>query len=349
MAFNFDQLRVPVIAAPMAGGVNTPALAAAVANAGGVGSFGFAYNTPEKIESDLVATRQLTSGPINANFFVFSPVVMPEAKVQQAALAAIRGLPYADLCDVQIPSPPYFPDLNQLLAPIWRQRPDILTFHFGIPSPEILQQAKSLGIATGITATSLAEGMAIERAGADFVVAQGIEAGGHRGIFDVNASDEELGVEALVSQLVTKLSIPVVAAGGLMDGWAVRRVLNAGARAAQLGTAFLCCTESGASPAHKSYLVQQTERSTSLTKIFSGRRARGINNEFMTQMQGKALFPFPVQNTLTGPIRALAVKRNDGEYQSLWAGQHYALVRPMPAAELMATLAGEISGSIRQR
>lgn len=343
MAINFSQLRVPVIAAPMAGGVNTPALAAAVANAGGVGSFGFAYSTPEKIESDLAATKQLTSGPINANFFLFSPVAMPDTGSQQAALAAIRGLPHAEQCDLQIPQPPYFPDLSRLLEPVWRQRPAILTFHFGIPSAEILNQAKSLDISVGITATSLTEALAIERAGADFVVAQGIEAGGHRGIFKVDEPDQELGVDALVSQLVTKLRIPVVAAGGLMDGRAVRRVLTAGASAAQLGTAFLCCDESGASPAHKAYLVEQAARGTSLTKSFSGRRARGINNKFMALMQGKEVLPFPVQNTMTAPIRALALKRNDGEYQSLWAGAAYAQARPTSASVLMGMLFRELN------
>ena len=229
MTFRFDSLRIPVIAAPMAGGVNTPAFAAAVANAGGVGSFGFAYNSPEKIEADLVAATQLTSGPINANFFVFSAVDMPDVATQQSAIAAIRNLPYVDSGDLNVPQSPYFPNLDEQLAPIWRQRPAILTFHFGIPSVEILGKARSLGMTVGITATSLAEALAVERAGAHFVVAQGIEAGGHRGIFNPSMPDEELDVDTLVIQLVKKLSIPVVAAGGLMDGQAVRRVLNLGA------------------------------------------------------------------------------------------------------------------------
>lgn len=343
MLFNFSQLRIPVIAAPMAGGVNTPALAAAVANAGGVGSFGFAYSAPERIEADLVATKKLTSGPINANFFVFSPVVMPDADLQQAALLALRELPNTEHCNLQVPKSPYFPDLNRLLEPVWRQQPAILTFHFGIPSAEILGQAKSLGISVGITATSLTEALAIEAAGADFVVAQGIEAGGHRGIFNPDAADGALSVEALVTQLAGELAIPVVAAGGLMTGQAVRRVLNAGASAAQLGTAFLCCDESGASSAHKAYLREEGARGTVLTKAFSGRPARGIQNAFIRQMRGRDVLPFPVQNTMTSPIRSLALQRNDGEYQSLWAGTAYAQTRSMSASALMETLSRELT------
>lgn len=344
MAINFSQLRIPVIAAPMAGGVNTPALAAAVANAGGVGSFGFAYSTPEKIEADLIATKQLTSGPINANFFVFAPVVMPDTTAQDSALAALRGLPHADRVDLQIPQAPFFPDLNQVLAPVWRERPAILTFHFGIPSGEILAQAKSLGIAVGITATNLPEAIAIERAGADFVVAQGIEAGGHRGIFTVDAPDDELSIDELLRALVPKISIPVVAAGGLMDGRDIQRVMSRGAVAAQLGSAFLGCNESGASPAHKAYVFQEGGRGSEFTKIFSGRRARGIRNEFMQRMHGKPVLPFPVQNIMTAPLRAAAARRNDGEYQSLWAGANYAKARPMSAVELMQMLAREVAG-----
>jgi nitronate monooxygenase len=343
MTFRFDSLRIPVIAAPMAGGVNTPAFAAAVANAGGVGSFGFAYNSPEKIEADLVAATQLTSGPINANFFVFSAVDMPDVATQQSAIAAIRNLPYVDSGDLNVPQSPYFPNLDEQLAPIWRQRPAILTFHFGIPSVEILGKARSLGMTVGITATSLAEALAVERAGAHFVVAQGIEAGGHRGIFNPSMPDEELDVDTLVIQLVKKLSIPVVAAGGLMDGQAVRRVLNLGAAAGQLGSAFLTCAESGASPAHKAFILEKSDRPAVMTRAFSGRCARGIQNEFIDRMRDQPVLPFPIQNTLTGPLRQLAVKRNDGEYQSLWAGMRYAQARPMTAAMLMETLARELA------
>jgi nitronate monooxygenase len=344
MPFQLHRLRIPVIAAPMAGGVNTPALAAAVANAGGVGSFGFAYSSPEKIEADLVATKRLTSGPINANFFVFAPVVMPDTNAQNSALEALRGLPHADQANLQVPQPPFFLDLNRMLAPVWRERPAMVTFHFGIPSADILQQARSLDISVGITATNAAEAIAIEHAGADFVVAQGIEAGGHRGIFTPDAPDDELSIDELVRALTPKISIPVVAAGGLMNGRDIQRVMSLGAVAAQLGSAFLGCDESGASPAHKNYLQQEGSRGSEFTKIFSGRRARGIRNEFMRRMQGKPVLPFPVQNIMTAPLRSAAAQRNDGEYQSLWAGMNYAKARPMPAAQLMETLAREIAG-----
>ena len=340
--FDWSQLTIPIIQAPMAGGVNTPELAAAVANAGGVGSFGFAYSSPQSISKDLSRVSLLTSGPINVNFFVFSPVEMPSTSVQEGALAALRGLPLAGDIALRVPEPPFFPDLDQQLEPVWDRRPALLTFHFGVPASRIIQRAKDLGIAVGITATSLAEAQAIERAGADFIVAQGIEAGGHRGIFDPLGPDERLSALALSSQLARKCSLPFVAAGGLMTGEDVYAALAAGATAAQLGTAFLCCDESGASAAHKAFLLGEGKRGSLFTQGFSGRPARGIANEFIRLMADQPTLPFPLQNTLTAPIRQRALQNNNGEYQSLWAGAAYARARCLTAAGLMATLQAEL-------
>jgi len=339
----------------MAGGVCTPALVAAVANAGGVGSFGFAYSTPQKIAEDLVAARALMShrssgaevgiGAINANFFVFKPVDLPKTEVQQSAQAALQALPIAkDAFDAppSIPSAPFFPDLHEQIAPVWQHKPEILTFHFGIPDEAIIEQAHALGIAVGMTATCVTEAIAIEKAGADFIVAQGIEAGGHRGIFDVNDDDEELSTLELTRQLVKQCSVPVVAAGAIMDGADIRAALDGGATAAQMGTAFLCCDESGATPAHKDFLVNQGLRGSVITRGFSGRPARGIRNAFIDHMQDQTVLPFPIQNTLTGSMRKWAAQTNNGEYQSLWAGTAYHRSRAMPAAELMRALAQEM-------
>jgi len=340
--FNFSKLGIPVIQAPMAGGINNPRLASEVSNAGGVGSFGFSYSTSQKISEDLAATRALTNGPINANFFVFSAVNVPEQTIQQKALEALKNLPIEGEYSLVIPQAPFYPDLEEQLKPVWEHCPDMLTFHFGVPSPSIMTRARSLGIAVGITATSLKEAKSVEMAGADFIVAQGIEAGGHRGIFNPDEADEKLTALELTKQLVRGCSIPVVTAGAIMDGADIANALRSGAAAAQLGTAFLCCEESGASPAHKEYLLKHHRRGSVFTTGFSGRPARGINNEFIRLMEGKIALPFPIQNTLTASLRQLGGKTNNGEYQSLWAGQDYARTRQLSAKKLMLALKEEL-------
>lgn len=346
--FSFSKLGVPVIQAPMAGGINNPRLASEVSKAGGVGSFGFSYSTPQKISEDLAATRALTNGPINANFFVFSAVELPTQTVQEKALEALKNLPLEGEYSLAIPQAPFFPDLEEQLKPVWEHRPDVLTFHFGVPSPSIMTRARSLGIAVGITATSLKEAKAIETAGADFIVAQGIEAGGHRGIFNPHEADEKLTALDLTKQLVRGCSIPVVTAGSIMDGADIASALRSGAVAAQLGTAFLCCEESGATPAHKEYLLKLHSRGSVFTTGFSGRPARGINNEFIELMKNKLVLPFPIQNTLTAPLRQLGGKTNNGEYQSLWAGQDYSRTRQLSAKNLMLALKKELVTAINE-
>ncbi len=340
--FSFSKLGLPIIQAPMAGGINNPRLASEVSNAGGVGSFGFAYSTPQKISEDLAATRALTNGPINANFFVFSPVDLPAQAVLQKALEALKNLPLAGEYSLTIPQAPFYPDLDEQLKPVWEHCPDLLTFHFGVPSLGIMARARSLGIAVGITATSLKEAKAVEQAGADFIVAQGIEAGGHRGVFNPNEADEKLTVIELTRQLVRACSIPLVAAGAIMNGADIANALKAGAVAAQLGTAFLCCDESGATLAHKEFLLNDHSRGSVLTKAFSGRPARGIDNEFIRLMEGKMVLPFPIQNTMTATLRQLGGKTNNGEYQSLWAGQDYSRSRQLSTKNLMLALKEEL-------
>ena len=340
--FNFSKLEIPIIQAPMAGGINNPKLASEVTNAGGVGSFGFAYSTPQKISEDLVATRALTKGAINANFFVFSAVGLPAQPIQTQALEALRNLPIDGDYSVTIPQAPFYPNVEEQLNPVWEHCPEILTFHFGTPPLRVIEKAHSLGICVGITATSIDEAMAIEKADADFIVAQGIEAGGHRGVFDPSATDEKLTAIELTKKLVKCCSVPIVCAGAIMDGADIANALKAGAVAAQLGTAFLCCDESGASPAHKDYLLNQHARGSVFTKGFSGRPARGIENEFIRLMKDKVNLPFPIQNTMTASLRQLAAKTNNGEYQSLWAGQDYARTRNLSARDLMLALKQEL-------
>ena len=339
--FSFDQLKYPLIQAPMAGGPNTPDMISSVANLGAVGSYGFAYSSAENIRKDLLAAREkieaLIDGAINANFFVFRDVDAPDAKTIDAAVDSLRQAAGNDT-EMTIPQSPYFPDLSTQLEPIWELRPDILTFHFGIPDAKIIEKAHSLDIAVGITATSDEEAIQIEKAGANFIVAQGIEAGGHRGIFDPNDIDEALPCLELVKSIKSVTDLPVVAAGGIMHADHIHDALNIGATAVQMGTAFLTTHESGASQAHKDYLLNRQQRSAEITKGFSGRPARGINNQFIQQMKDKPVLPFPIQNTLTGKMRAAAVIRNDGEFQSLWAGSHFSECQEESVSQLISRL-----------
>jgi nitronate monooxygenase len=342
---SFPALACPIVLAPMAGGPNTPALAAAVANAGGLASFGFAYSTPERIAADLAATRALTKGPVNANFFVFRPVPPPATDEAARAVAALEALPGAAGLKLAAPIPPFFPDLTSQLEPVWRLRPEVLTFHFGLPPPGVIERARALGINVGVTATRPAEARAIAAAGADFVVVQGSEAGGHCGVFAPGEPGDWLPVLDLVRSIRRVTDLPLVAAGGLMNGADIRAVLAAGAEAAQLGTAFLATTESGASAAHRRYLLEERARGTVLTRAFSGRYARGIRNTFTDRMSGAQLLGFPLQNSLTTTLRKAAVERDDGEYQSLWAGAHYARCRGGCARELVRRLVAELEAA----
>ena len=340
--FNFSKLKLPIIQAPMAGGFNTPELASVVANSGGVGSFGFSFTSPEKIDEILNTTKKLTSGFINANFFVFKPVKLPDKEVQEEALKAVESLSLIEKYDINIPKEPFYYDLESQIEATLKNLPSIITFHLGIPSIDIIKKIQSFGIRVGITATNITEAKSIENVGADFIVAQGIEAGGHRGIFDQENIDEKITLDNLLIKILENVSLPVVAAGGIMEGKHIKRVINIGAKAAQLGTAFLTCPEAGTSKIHKHYLLNEQKRKTKITKAFSGRMARGINNKFIEEMDGKKIFPFPIQNTITTPLRKVSKNNNNGEFINLWAGINFNQVRDLSAKELMKNLADEL-------
>ncbi len=344
--FDFSRLKLPVIQAPMAGGFNTPELASVVANSGGVGSFGFSFTSPEKIDETLNITKKLTSGFINANFFVFKPVKLPKKKVQEEAIQAIKNLSLNHKYEIKVPKEPFYYDLELQIEATLKNLPSIITFHLGIPSINIIKKIQALGIKVGITATNITEAKSIENVGADFIVAQGIEAGGHRGIFDQDNLDEKITLDNLLIKILENVSLPVVAAGGIMEGKHIKRVTNIGAKAAQLGTAFLTCTEAGTSKIHKHYLLNEQKRKTKITKAFSGRIARGINNKFIEEMIGKTIFPFPIQNSVTTPLRRVAQNKNNGEFINLWAGINFNKVRDLSAKELMKKLANELKEDI---
>ena len=338
----FSLPRYPIIQAPMAGGITTVDLVTAVANAGAVGSFGFAYSTADVIASDLAQCRAGTDGALLANFFVVEEPAEPSQADREAACAALEALAFKGGVYSQ-PQPPYIMDLTAQLAPIWKQPPTYLTFHFGVPSQDILARAHALGIAVGISATNVSEAKEIAAAGADFIIAQGIEAGGHRGTFEAAPlSDEALSTQALTSALAKNTSLPIVAAGGIMTASHIKEALAAGAVAVQMGTAFLAADEAGTAPSYRDALCEVPCRATVLTPHFSGRVARSLQNEFITRMAGQPYLPFPIQNRMTGPLRSAAAKSGTAEYQSLWAGTGVADISQGPAAKILAELCAEL-------
>ena len=335
--------QLPIIQAPMAGGVTTPKLVAAVSNASALGSFGFAYSKAKKINLDLIEVRKLTKKPINANFFVFSDPSVPTALDWQTAIDILDSLPLAIGIPYKVASKPFFPSLEQQLKPIWIHKPELLTFHFGLPPKHILEKAKSFGIYVGVTATCLDEAEIIQNHGADFIVAQGIEAGGHRGTFSADGiDDKKMSTFELLQALNKKCTIPIICAGGIMNGYDINRHLDKGATAVQMGTSFLCCDEAGTNPVHKKYILEERQRETVYTKAFSGRWAQSIQVKFISLMEDKDVLPFPLQNTLTGSLRNFAEKTNNGEFQSLWAGREFKKARALPAGQLISILVSEM-------
>ena len=342
-------VRHPLVLAPMAGGPSTPALCAAVSEAGGLGSYGAAYLAPEKLRDEIRAIRAATSRPFAINLFADDGVAADEATLTAAreALARFRaelGLPPAGpraaLPDVAIPP------LAPLAEVLLEERVPVFSFTFGIPPREMLDACRKAGIATMGTATTVAEAQALEQAGVDFVCAQGAEAGGHRGTFDRDAEPPLIGTLALVPQVVDAVRLPVIAAGGIMDGRGFAAALALGAGAVSLGTAFLRCPEAGTSAPYRAALRQARDDATVITRAFSGRAARGLSNRFTREMSSAPIAPYPIQNALTREIRATAAKLGDPGFLSLWAGQAAPLAREMPARELVAKIVHEAEAVI---
>ena len=335
-------IELPIIQAPMAGGPTTPDLVAAVSNAGALGSFGFAYTQPEAMQRDVELVRARTSAPFGLNLFLSNDAGAIDASAQQPALDAVA--PYFQELGLPAPravKPPYSPDRRAQLAAIETIRPAVFTFHLGDTGPAPVAHLRACGIKVGGSATCVAEAKHLEALGVDFIIAQGGEAGGHRGTYLRDPYQAMTGTLALVRLIVKAVRVPVVAAGGIMDGAGIAAVLALGAQGAQLGTAFVPCTESGASAVHKQAILGAQEDDTLITEKFSGKPARGIANRYIREMHDSPTLPFPAQNVLTGALRSAAAKAGKAEFVSLWAGQAVPLARELSAAELVATLRDE--------
>ena len=344
-AERFD-LRVPVVQAPMAGGPTSPAMVAAVSNAGALGFLAAAPFTAEKLASEVAAIRALTSRPFGVNLFVLEPSAPDDATVRRALsaidpLRAELGLPPGQ------PLARYAPDFREQLDMLIELRVPVVSFTFGLISAQDVERLHAAGSYVIGTATHTAEGVAWRDIGADAIAAQGSEAGAHRGTFIGRFEDALVGTMALVPQLVDATGLPVLAAGGIMDGRGIVAALALGAQAAQMGTAFLTCAESAIPADWKTRVRTLPDTATEVTRAITGRHARGIRNPLMQQLSEQLgnVAPYPVQNALTQELRQTASRANNGDYLSLWSGQAAPLgskrKEGLPAAELVEQLHAE--------
>lgn len=339
----------PIIQAPMAG-TSTPQLAAAVSNAGGLGSVGIGAYGVEQAEQHVAQTHALTARAFNVNLFchrnaaadvqreaAWLDYLAPEfERFGGAAPTALRCI-YASA----VGNPP-------LQAMLLRQRPQVVSFHFGLPEASFIKALRQAGTTTMACATSLDEALQIQQAGVDVIVAQGMEAGGHRGCFDPE-QDRLLSSLALVQILVRHTRLPVVAAGGIMDGAGIAAALQVGACAVQMGTAFILCPESAASSAYRAELQSDRAYDTGITAAISGRPARGMVNRLhlLGRGYGQALPGYPMVYDAGKALHQAASAQGSSDYAAHWAGQGAPLARAMPAADLVATLARELNAQAR--
>lgn len=341
---------VPIIQAPMAGAQGS-SMAIAVSNAGGLGSLPCAMLSHEQLRQELEAFAQASSGPLNVNFFCHQP---PEPDTAQAARWKQALKPYYDEvgADFQAPTPVSnrAPFDEAACALIEAYRPAVVSFHFGLPRPDLLKRVKVTGAKVLSSATTVAEAVWLQANGCDAIIAMGYEAGGHRGMFLSSDINSQVGTLALVPQVVDAVDIPVIAAGGIGDGRGIAAAFALGASAAQLGTAYLFCPEAKVSAAHRHALDTARESDTALTNLFTGRPARGICNRIMRELGPMSdLAPtFPLAGGALMPIRAITDAQGNSDFSNLWSGQALRLAQALPAAQLTRKLADDALAVLRR-
>src|SRR5688572_4594563 len=332
---------LPLIQAPMAGSQGSP-LAIAVSNAGGLGSLPCVFLSPEAMRSELAAIRAATDRPFNVNFFCHqdpAPDSGREAAWREALAPYYRelGIDPKDISAGPKRSP-FTPAAADLLEEF---RPAVVSFHMGLPSEALVARVKRIGAQILSSATTVDEARWLEAHGVDAIVAQGAEAGGHRGMFLSDDTTTQVGLFALLPQVVRAVKVPVIAAGGIADAAGVAAAMSLGAAAVQVGTAFLLCPEAATTPVHRAALKSTEVRSTAITNLFSGRPARGIVNRLMREFGPmSALAPaFPLATAAIAPLRAAAEKGGSGDFSPLWSGQNASGCREVSAAEITRALA----------
>ena len=338
-------LRLPIIQAPMAG-VSNPQMAAAVCSAGGLGSLGLGASSPSTARSLITELQSLTSKSINVNVFVHAKAV-PNSETTTEWLDKLR--PHFAKYNAEPPKElreiyQSFNDDAEMLEVLCELRPTVVSFHFGIPTVSILDRLKKEGIVMFASVTSLDEARQAEDAGMDALIAQGYEAGGHRGIFSPRGEDSRLSTVALVRLLVSKMETPIIAAGGIMDGAGIKAMLQLGAVAAQLGTAFVATPESSADEHYRKAMFSSAAEHTVMTSSISGRPARSLRNEFtdMPVEVGGVVPDYPLAYDVGKALNAAAKARGEGGYGAQWAGQGAPLARSTGCAQLMVELEREM-------
>ena len=333
-------IELPIIQAPMAG-VQVSALAVAVSNAGGLGSLPCATLGLDAMRKELAAIRAKTSKPYNVNFFCHAPPT-PSAEREAAWRAALA--PYyqeygidADTIPAGPGRAPFSSDAADVLGEF---KPAVVSFHFGLPSAELLARVRTWGSRIFSSATTVEEARWLEARGVDAIIAQGVEAGGHRGIFLSDDLTTQVGTIALLPQIVRAVRLPVIAAGGIADARGVAAAMALGAAGVQIGTAYLLCPEAATSGVHRAALKSESARHTALTNLFTGRPARGIINRIMKELGpiSTAVPAFPLATAAIAPLRAKAESRGCGDFTSLWSGQNASGCREIPAAQLTREL-----------
>jgi nitronate monooxygenase len=337
-AFSFDDLEVPLVQAPMGGGPSTVALAAAVASAGALPFLAAGYKAPDAVRAEIAELRAATDRPFGVN--LFAP---PDREADPGAVAAYA----VSLAAEGATGAPRHDDdaWQEKLALVRAERVPVTWFTFGCPPAEVVASLREAGSAVWVTVTTPEEALAAARVGADALVVQGVEAGGHRGSFASDAPGD-IGLLALLQLVGAAVELPMVAAGGIADGRGVAAVLAAGASAAALGSALLRTDEAGTSAPHRAALAEG--RPTAITRAVTGRPARGIVNRFMREHGDAAPSAYPDVHHITAPLRAAARKAGDGEAFNLWAGQAYDLAAEVPAGELVRRLGAEAREALRE-
>jgi nitronate monooxygenase len=333
-------IRLPVIQAPMAGWQGSE-LAIAVSNAGGLGSLPCATLTPDGMRAELQAIRAATDRPCNVNFFCHTP---PGADAKRDAAWRELLAPYFREYGIDpreassgAPRTPF----SAAAADVLQQfKPEVVSFHFGLPSADLMARIKKWGSKVLASATTVAEAVWLEQRGADAIIAQGAEAGGHRGIFLSQDLTTQVGTFALLPQVVKAVSVPVIAAGGIADATGVAAAMSLGAAGAQLGTAYLLCPEAKTSAVHRAALKSDRASHTAMTNVFSGRPARGIMNRLMAELGpiNDAAPAFPLAAEALAPLRKKAESLGSGDFSPLWAGQNTSGCKEISAAELTRAL-----------